>query len=233
MRIFGAERITGLMERLGMEEDVPIEHAPRQHAPSRTRRSKVEGHNFDIRKNLLDYDDVMNQQRKAIYALRKQILEGRYSPELTEEDKKKGKEPLPPPSASGDWTIDSLAENIKPRVSQIVDGFLAGVTENKDGTVDPYRTDATAPPTDGKVLDPEKLTHELYRQFGASSTSSASSRIATPSSRRRPRARRRRSSSSASACSISPTRSSRTWCGRTARRSRTPRTGTSTRSPRR
>ena len=41
------------------------------------------------------------------------------------------------------------------------------MTENKDGTVDPYRTDATAPPTDGKVLDPEKLTHEFYRQFGA------------------------------------------------------------------
>ena len=58
----------------------------------------------------------MNQQRKAIYALRKQILEGRYSPELSEEDKKKGKEPPPPPETSGDWTIDSLAENIKPRV---------------------------------------------------------------------------------------------------------------------
>ncbi|MGZ3426954.1 MAG: SEC-C metal-binding domain-containing protein [Polyangia bacterium] len=52
-------------------------------------------------------------------------------------------------------------------MAQIVDGFLAGVTENKDGTVDPYRTDATTPPTEGKILDPEKLTHELYRQFGA------------------------------------------------------------------
>jgi preprotein translocase subunit SecA len=166
LRIFGAERITGLMERLGMEEDVPIEHGLVNKAIENAQR-KVEGHNFDIRKNLLDYDDVMNQQRKAIYALRKQILEGRYSPELSEEDKKKGKEPPPPPDASGDWTVDSLAENVKPRVAQIVDTFLAGVTENKDGTVDPYRTDATVPPTDGKVLDPEKLTHELYRQFGA------------------------------------------------------------------
>jgi preprotein translocase subunit SecA len=166
LRIFGAERITGLMERLGMEEDVPIEHGLVNRAIENAQR-KVEGHNFDIRKNLLDYDDVMNQQRKAIYALRKQILEGRYIPELSEADKKKGKEPPPPPEQSGDWTIDSLAENIKPRVAQIVDGFLGGVTENKDGTVDPYRTDATAPPTDGKVLDPEKLTHELYRQFGA------------------------------------------------------------------
>ncbi|HEY2744197.1 MAG TPA: preprotein translocase subunit SecA [Polyangia bacterium] len=166
LRIFGAERITGLMERLGMEEDVPIEHGLVNKAIENAQR-KVEGHNFDIRKNLLDYDDVMNQQRKAIYALRKQILEGRYSPMLTEAEEKKGKTPPPPADSSGDWTVDSLAENIKPRVAQIVDGFLAGVTENKDGTVDPYRTDATAPPTEGRVLDPEKLTHELYRQFGA------------------------------------------------------------------
>jgi preprotein translocase subunit SecA len=147
LRIFGAERITGLMERLGMEEDVPIEHGLVNKAIENAQR-KVEGHNFDIRKNLLDYDDVMNQQRKAIYALRKQILEGRYSPMLTEAEEKKGKTPPPPADSSGDWTVDSLAEN-------------------KDGTVDPYRTDATAPPTEGRVLDPEKLTHELYRQFGA------------------------------------------------------------------
>src|SRR5262249_8636508 len=166
LRIFGAERITGLMERLGMEEDVPIEHGLVNKAIENA-QPKVEGHNFDIRKNLLDYDDVMNQQRKAIYALRKQILEGRYVPELSEADKKKGKEPLPPPTSSGDWTVESLAENIKPRVSQIVDGFLGGVPENTDGTVDPSRTDATTPPSEGKVLDPEKLTHELYRQFGA------------------------------------------------------------------
>ncbi len=166
LRIFGAERITGLMERLGMEEDVPIEHGLVNRAIENAQR-KVEGHNFDIRKNLLDYDDVMNQQRKTIYAMRKQILEGRYIPELSAEDQKKGKEPPPPPPSSGDWTIDSLAESLKPRVAQIVDGFLAGVPEAKDGTVDPYRTDANTPPTDGKVLDPEKLTHELYRQFGA------------------------------------------------------------------
>jgi preprotein translocase subunit SecA len=166
LRIFGAERITGLMERLGMEEDVPIEHGMVNKAIENAQR-KVEGHNFDIRKNLLDYDDVMNQQRKAIYALRKQILEGRYVPELSDEDKKKGKEPPPAPTQSGDWTVTKLGDTIKPRVSQIVDAFLGGVVENKDGTVDPYRTDATTPPTEAKVLDPEKLTHELYRQFGA------------------------------------------------------------------
>ena len=90
MRIFGAERITGLMERLGMEEDVPIEHGLINRAIENAQK-KVEGHNFDIRKNLLEYDDVMNQQRKTIYALRRQVLEGRYAPEPTEEEKKPGK----------------------------------------------------------------------------------------------------------------------------------------------
>jgi preprotein translocase subunit SecA len=109
----------------------------------------------------------MNQQRKAIYALRKQILEGRYVPELSEAEKKKGKEPPPPPEQSGDWTIDSLAEKIKPRVQQIIDAFLAGVPTQPDGTVDPYRIDAQTAPDQGRILDPEKLTHELYRTFGA------------------------------------------------------------------
>ena len=83
MRIFGAERITGLMERLGMEEDVPIEHGLINRAIENAQK-KVEGHNFDIRKNLLEYDDVMNQQRKTIYSLRRQVLEGRYAPEPTQ-----------------------------------------------------------------------------------------------------------------------------------------------------
>jgi preprotein translocase subunit SecA len=174
LRIFGAERITGLMERLGMEEDVPIEHSMVNKAIENAQR-KVEGHNFDIRKNLLDYDDVMNQQRKAIYALRKQILEGRYQPTQTEDDKKKGKEPPPPPETSGEWTIPGLGEKIRPRVVQIVDSFMAGVpkadtaTEGPNGTstIDPYRTDATKPVSEGVILDPEKLTHELYRVFGA------------------------------------------------------------------
>src|SRR6187549_3310472 len=99
MRIFGADRITGLMERLGMEEDVPIEHGMVNRSIENAQR-RVEGHNFDIRKNLLEYDDVMNQQRKTIYAQRRQILEGRYAPEPTEEEKKRGitAKDVPPPT---------------------------------------------------------------------------------------------------------------------------------------
>ena len=79
MRIFWAERMTGVMEKLGMEEDVPIEHKWINKAIENAQK-KVEGHNFDIRKNLLEYDDVMNLQRKTIYRMRRQVLEGRYVP---------------------------------------------------------------------------------------------------------------------------------------------------------
>ena len=73
MRIFGSERISGMMERLGMKEGEQIEHRWLSKAIENAQR-KVEAHNFDIRKNLLEYDDVMNQQRKSVYRLRRMVL---------------------------------------------------------------------------------------------------------------------------------------------------------------
>ena len=78
MRIFGSERISGLMEKLGMEEGVPIEHGMVTRAIERAQK-QVEGQNFSIRKHLLEYDDVMNKQRENIYALRRELLEGRIT----------------------------------------------------------------------------------------------------------------------------------------------------------
>jgi preprotein translocase subunit SecA len=75
MRIFGAERIEGLMGRLGMEEGVPIEAKMVSKALENAQR-KVEGRNFDMRKHLLEYDDVMNKQREIIYGRRKTFLQG-------------------------------------------------------------------------------------------------------------------------------------------------------------
>ncbi|MBI3814293.1 MAG: preprotein translocase subunit SecA [Nitrospinae bacterium] len=75
LRIFGSDRISGLMERLGMEEDQPIEHKMITKAIENAQR-KVEAHNFDIRKHLLEYDDVMNKQREVIYEQRRQVLDG-------------------------------------------------------------------------------------------------------------------------------------------------------------
>ncbi|HEX5715401.1 MAG TPA: preprotein translocase subunit SecA, partial [Thermoanaerobaculia bacterium] len=76
MRIFGSDRIQGIMGKLGMEEDEPIEHKWVTGAIERAQK-QVEGRNFETRKHLLEYDDVMNKQREAIYKLRRDILEGR------------------------------------------------------------------------------------------------------------------------------------------------------------
>jgi preprotein translocase subunit SecA len=75
MRIFGGERIKGLMLKLGMEEGVPIESRLVSKRIEGAQKS-VEGHNFSIRKHLLEYDDVMNKQREAIYGIRRQLLMG-------------------------------------------------------------------------------------------------------------------------------------------------------------
>jgi preprotein translocase subunit SecA len=76
MRIFGSDRISGLMLKLGMEEDVPIEHGMVTRSIERAQR-QVEAQNFSIRKHLLEYDDVMNKQREAVYGMRRMILEGK------------------------------------------------------------------------------------------------------------------------------------------------------------
>ncbi len=76
LRIFGGERITGIMEKLGMEEGEPIQHNMISRAIENA-QGKVEGHNFDIRKQLLEYDDVMNQQREVIYRQRREALAGK------------------------------------------------------------------------------------------------------------------------------------------------------------
>jgi preprotein translocase subunit SecA len=83
MRIFGSDRISGLMQKLGMEEGVPIEHGMVTRAIERAQK-QVEAQNFSVRKHLLEYDDVMNKQRESVYTLRREVLEGRVH--LTEED---------------------------------------------------------------------------------------------------------------------------------------------------
>ena len=75
LRIFGSERIASVMGRLGMEEGEPIEHSIISKAIENAQK-KVEAHHFDIRKHLLEYDDVMNTHREIIYSLRKDILSG-------------------------------------------------------------------------------------------------------------------------------------------------------------
>ena len=75
MRLFGSDNISGVMERLGIEEDMPIEHAMISKSIE-TAQKRVENRNFDIRKHVLQYDDVMNQQRELIYKQRREVLTG-------------------------------------------------------------------------------------------------------------------------------------------------------------
>jgi len=84
LRIFGAERISNIMDRFGIEEDEPIEHKLITRAIENA-QGRVEGHNFEIRKHLLEYDDVMNKQREIIYELRNRALHDASLVDLVQE----------------------------------------------------------------------------------------------------------------------------------------------------
>jgi preprotein translocase subunit SecA len=109
MRIFGSDRIAGLMQRLGMEEGVPIEHGMVTKAIERAQK-QVEAQNFSVRKHLLEYDDVMNKQRENVYALRREILEGRVR--LDEDEFADTREYV---MALGEDLLDSLVETYAAR----------------------------------------------------------------------------------------------------------------------
>lgn len=84
MRIFGSDKVKGIMEKMGLKEDEPIEAKILSNQIAKAQK-RVEGHNFDIRKHLLDFDNVMNDQRKVIYRIRKEILNDEGNRELITE----------------------------------------------------------------------------------------------------------------------------------------------------
>ena len=84
MRLFGSERISGMVEKIGLEDDMPIE-AKMLTKSIESAQKKVEGRNFGIRKHVLQYDDVMNKQREIIYAERRRVLEGENLEEQVQE----------------------------------------------------------------------------------------------------------------------------------------------------
>ncbi|HET7341301.1 MAG TPA: preprotein translocase subunit SecA, partial [Methylomirabilota bacterium] len=116
LRIFGSQRIQGIMDRLGMEEGEPIEHKLVTRAIG-TAQKRVETHNFEIRKHLLEYDDVMNKQREIIYGMRRQILDGESQAETIAEwveDMVAGTlDGYAPENAHPeDWDLGALAETL-------------------------------------------------------------------------------------------------------------------------
>ncbi|MFA5114255.1 MAG: preprotein translocase subunit SecA [Candidatus Margulisiibacteriota bacterium] len=104
MRMFGSQRVSGMMDRLGVDEDTPIEHGLISRAIENAQK-KVEEYHFGIRKQVLEFDDVMNKQRETIYALRRRILEGK---ELKEKILEMMEQTV------GDWAGAYLPEKVQP-----------------------------------------------------------------------------------------------------------------------
>ncbi len=116
MRIFGSDNISGLMQKLGMEEGVPIESRLITRQIERAQK-QVEARNFEIRKHLLEYDDVMNKQREEIYRFRRELLEGKdqgeYLLELAEDIVGEFVDSyLPPDSDPETWDLENLKVNM-------------------------------------------------------------------------------------------------------------------------
>ncbi len=117
MRIFGSEKISGMMSRIGMEEGVPIEHKLVSSAIERAQK-QVEGQNFSIRKHLLEYDDVMNKQRKSIYTMRRDILRGKNMKEFL----------LELSETIVDWHMESFTDKEKSPEDWDTKGFQAAIS---------------------------------------------------------------------------------------------------------
>jgi len=126
MRIFGSDRISGLMQRLGMEEGVPIEHGMVTRAIERAQK-QVEGQNFSVRKHLLEYDDVMNKQRESVYTLRREILEGKVH--VTEDEV----------TDSRGYVMATAEELLDSRI----DTFAAGDTDSSEWDVPALQRELT------------------------------------------------------------------------------------------
>jgi preprotein translocase subunit SecA len=151
MRIFGSDRISGLMQRLGMEEGVPIEHGMVTRAIERAQK-QVEAQNFSVRKHLLEYDDVMNKQRENIYSLRRQLLEGEVR---VGEDE----EPID--------THGYLMETAEDVLGDVVDRYAGAETDPEDWDPGALRQEVTRvfglDPESLKQVDVDNLnTTEIY-----------------------------------------------------------------------
>ena len=123
MRRFGGQNVAGIMERLGFDEDLPIEHGLVSKAIENA-QTKVEGYNFDIRKHVVQYDDVMNKQREVIYSQRKRILgEENLKPiiwEMVDEEVRGLVDDYAPGPTAEEWDTEGLARSLLQLLPNIV-----------------------------------------------------------------------------------------------------------------
>ncbi len=164
MRIFAGDRVQTMMNSLGMEEGEPIEHKWVTKAVENAQK-KVEERNFDIRKHLLEYDDVMNQQRKSVYALRKQVLRGEYRTVLTDEQRAEGMEP--------ERLVNEVDQDLRDRATPILEKMIklfAATPPPRDATpeeVNAFRDAALKKEIRFlETLATPQLEREIYVWFG-------------------------------------------------------------------
>ena len=134
MRIFGSDKMIRVMEMLGMEDGVPIEHKMVTSSIANAQK-RVEGMHFDSRKNLIEYDDVMNQQRKAVYSLRRRVLDGKDLREmifdLVEEAVVQSVQiNCPDKTSPNEWKVAVIADEMKALTGVSVD--LVGLNDRDD-----------------------------------------------------------------------------------------------------
>ena len=135
MRIFASDRVSNLMQKLGMQEGEAIEHPWVTKAIENAQR-KVEGHNFDIRKNLLEYDDVANDQRKVVYERRNERMESEATKDLVDELREEIVPAVvatyvPPGSMEEQWDLPGLREELRGLTGQDFD-VAAWVDDNPE-----------------------------------------------------------------------------------------------------
>lgn len=160
MRIFGSEKIQGLMDKLGLEEDEAIDHKMVSKAIENAQK-KVEGNNFDIRKNLIGYDDVMNLQREVIYNQRSEVLEGK---DLKEQIQEMVKELV---SDAVKAHLDNVTESIEKEIEKLIQYLEDICLPSKAVTVEEL-VDLSNEEITEKLLDIlMKVYAEKEEEFGA------------------------------------------------------------------
>jgi preprotein translocase subunit SecA len=161
MRIFAGDKVKSLMDRMGMPDDEPIEHPWVSRSIENAQR-KVESRNFDIRKHLLEYDDVMNSQRRTVYALRQQLLEGRYSAEANTAN-----DTTEPTRAVA--VDDGIRKHVAGLVAQLIGLFASPPVLSRDPSgalVSPTREQLARVES---LSEPEQLDREIYQLWGVRS----------------------------------------------------------------
>ncbi|MEO8801380.1 MAG: SEC-C metal-binding domain-containing protein, partial [Polyangiaceae bacterium] len=155
MRIFAGDKVKSLMDRMGMPDDEPIEH-PWVSKSIGDAQEKVEGHHFDVRKNLLEYDDVMSEQRKTVYKIRQQLLLGRYTPEILDDSGK------PTGELREIKPLQSIVDEVKPQIEQIILHYGTHLPKAGEGPVAKPETVADVK----ELYAIEQMRVDVYQYWG-------------------------------------------------------------------